>query len=175
MSRKNGIREIYNRFEDFISIVIPSILCVILCLSITTEIVSRFVFNYSITGVVDVVEQSVFLITFLSLAGIQTARAHITMDILPEKLKGRKSGYVLDIFLLIGTLLLIAVMAAELIWFLKRSIQTGICTSTLVIPIQPFVIVGIFGLLMVCIRLVIQIKDSYEALKQPNNSVGMEG
>jgi hypothetical protein len=124
---------------------------------------------------VDVVEQSVFLITFLSMAGVQVARAHITMDMLPEKLKGRKSGYALDICILIACLLLAAVMFAELIWFVKRSIQTNICTSTLVLPIQPFVIIGLFGLLMYCLRLVLQIKDDYESIKHLNAAIGMEG
>ncbi len=174
MDRKSRIRVIYEKVEEIFSFYVPAFLSLLLCIFITGEIMSRAFFNHSFYGVVDVVEQSVFLLTFLSLASVQAVRGHITMDMLPDKLKGRKSGYFLDMLLLAMSLFVVAVMFIEMIWFLQRAVHTNVTTATLFLPAWPLLILGIIGLFLVGTRLFLQMKDAHAAMKLANEPAGKE-
>lgn len=137
------------------------ILVVAMCLFITGEILSRLLFNYSFLGVVELVEQLVVILAYLSIAAVQKERKHITVDILPEKLRARKAGPILDCILLAVSASMMAFMFVEVIWFLVRAYKMNSTTTTLFWPVWPFILVMAIGILMMIMRLAMQLKNGF--------------
>lgn len=160
MEKCRVCRSIYDSIEKIITIYIPGIITLILGVIITVEVLSRQIFNHSFMGIVDIVEQGVMLLVFLSIAGIQTTRSHITIDLLPEKLKHRRSGPILDCALLVGSILAVGFLLAEMAVYSCDIHKMNLRTLVLFLPILPFAIGAIIGILLLFISLILQFKES---------------
>ena len=87
---KGTIKNIYSSFENFFSYYFPGGLIVILMLCMCIEICLRWIFHNSIQGIGEIVETSMVVITFASLAGIQKDKGHVRMNLLVQKLSEKK-------------------------------------------------------------------------------------
>ena len=156
----NALACILKSSERVFSFYIPGVFLAYICLFITTEILARLLFNYSFVGVVDLVEQTVVMVTYLSIAGVQSERGHITMDLLPNKLKTRRAGPILDCFFLgVGIITMLVVLIAVTFYWI-HTIHGGDQLPTLVWPKWPFTIAMPLGILFMLLRLVMQFTES---------------
>jgi TRAP-type C4-dicarboxylate transport system permease small subunit len=151
----------YDRIEEIFSNYIPGILCFFMGLFITTEVLGRLIINRSWQGLVDIVENFVVLIAFLSLANVQSKRSHIAVDILFNKLKGRRAYHILDCFLLGMGIFTALMICGELIWYTIRAHSTGMTTVTLFWPVWPFGMAMALGMFFYAFRMLIQFKQSF--------------
>jgi TRAP-type C4-dicarboxylate transport system permease small subunit len=152
---------LYDFIERIFTVYIPGGIVVIVGIFISAEILARLLFNYSFFGVVDVVEQTMVLLTFLSLAVTQIGRTHITMDMLPKKLERRRAGPILDCVLLALSILIMAFVLMTMAWYLFRAYKSGLTTVTLFMPVWPFALGMSLGVLFMILRLAKQFKKSF--------------
>lgn len=162
MENLRKLRSIYYSIEKIITVIIPGIVIAILCIIITCEILSRLLFNYSFMGIVDIAEQAVILVAFLSLAGIQTTKGHITIDFFSVQLKGRRSEHILDCILLAGSILVVAFLVFEMGIYCFNIYQMNMRTLFLFLPILPFAIGVVAGIFFLLISLLFQFKESFD-------------
>jgi TRAP-type transport system small permease protein len=151
---------VYEFLEGGVTFYILGAVIVFICVFITAEIVARFVLNYSFMGLIDIVEQGVVLVTYLSLGLTQKKREHIFVDLLPNKLSGRRSGFLLDAFMLTLGILVTAVLLGESIWYFVKAYRGGGTTMTIFLPKWPFVLAMPIGLLFYLLRQIIQLGES---------------
>lgn len=161
MENKTKKSSFYDVIENFFALDICGIITVVMAAIITTEILGRVFFNRSWQGIVDMAENMVVLLAFLSLAGVQAERSHITVDILAEKLKNRKAGPVVDCIALALGMLIMTFIFFELAWYMARAYRTGMTTVTLFWPVWPFALGMAIGALLYVVRMGIQFKDSF--------------
>jgi TRAP-type C4-dicarboxylate transport system permease small subunit len=146
----------FSSFEDFFSFYAPGVLTVILMIVMVTEICLRWIFRTSMMGVVEIVESAMVVIVFCSLSGIQREKGHVRMNLLTDKLSGKKSGALLETLSIIYMFVICAPLLHPFTVAVIRFKQANEMTEYLSIPIW---IVGIFmplGLLVICIRLIAQ-------------------
>jgi TRAP-type C4-dicarboxylate transport system permease small subunit len=157
---RSAVGRVYDFLEGGVTFYILGAIIVFICVFITVEIVTRFIFNYSFMGLIDIVEQGVVLVTYLSLGLTQKQRGHIYVDLLPSRLSGRRSGFILDVFMLTLGILITAVLLGESIWYFFRAYRGGGTTMTIFLPKWPFVLAMPIGLLFYLLRQVLQFADS---------------
>lgn len=159
-SGRSTVARLYEFLEGGVTFYILGAIIVSICLMITAEIVTRFIYNHSFMGLIDIVEQGVVLVTYLSLGLTQRKRGHIFVDFLSGKLSGRRSGFILDVFLLSLGVLITAVLLGESIWYFLKAYRGGGTTLTIFLPKWPFVLALPVGLLFYLIRQIIQLCES---------------
>jgi TRAP-type C4-dicarboxylate transport system permease small subunit len=158
MEKKN--RSLYDAVEHLFSVVIPGIFILIMGVLVTAEILGRIFINFSIFGLIDITENLVALLAFLSLAGVQVGRNHITVDILPAKLTPYRSGVILDCVLLALSIVTIAFVFGEITWYMVRSYKTHMQTVTLFWPVWPFALGMAIGTFFMIPRMIKQFKKN---------------
>jgi len=158
-----GKQSVFDVIEQIFSLGITGILTAGIGVFITVEVLSRLFLNYSFQGLVDLVELYCALLAFLSLAIVQADRGHITVDILPLKLKPYRAGLILDCVQLAMGILIMAFLLVEVTWFLFESIKINNTTLTLFWPVWPFVGGMIVGIFLYILRMVRQFKDSFSS------------
>jgi TRAP-type transport system small permease protein len=157
--RSRALR-VYDFLEGGVTFYILGAIIVFICVFITAEIVARFVLNYSFMGLIDIVEQGVVLVTYLSLGLTQKKREHIFVDLLPNILSGRRSGFLLDSLMLALGVLVTAALLGESVWYFVKAYHGGGTTMTIFLPKWPFVLALPIGLLFYLLRQVIQLGES---------------
>ena len=157
---RSAPRRFYDFIEGGVTFYILGAIIVFICIFITAEVLARLILNHSFMGLVDIVEQGVVLITYLSLGLVQRERGHIFVDLIPERLEHRRSGPVLDCFLLALGILITALLMGESIWFWLKSCRDGGTTMTVFLPKWPFVLAMPVGFFFYLMRQVIQFKES---------------
>jgi TRAP-type C4-dicarboxylate transport system permease small subunit len=161
MEKMNNELSIYHVIERFFTVDIPGAMTVIMAAIVTAEILGRLILNRSFQGLVDMAEVLVVQLAFLSLAGVQADRSHITVDVLAEKLKHRKAGPVFDCVVQGFSMVAMGFVLGELVWYMIRAYKTGMTTVTLFWPIWPFVVGMIIGGLFYVLRMGVQFKESF--------------
>jgi TRAP-type C4-dicarboxylate transport system permease small subunit len=92
--------------------VIAGVLCILMMLGISTEVVTRYFFKMPILGMLEASEIAMLYITFLSAAWVLKKEGHVNMDLINSYLSPRALG-ILNAFLsLIG-----AAIALVLLWY----------------------------------------------------------
>lgn len=133
----------------------------------TAQIVLRTVFNSPINGYIDLVELSMASMAFLGAAYCQRLGAHIRMEILIGRFKGR-TIWGFEIF---GTLVALFIIAV-LIWngwgHFLRAYQLGDSTIDAEYPVWPSKLLVPIAFLIWWIRLFIQFCGSVRLFVNPN-------
>ena len=78
----------YFRLESVLNL-LGGIISFLLVFLATTNVLGRWLFNMSVSGYIDWVEQSMAFIAFLGIAYTKRLGGHIRMDILVSHLRGR--------------------------------------------------------------------------------------
>jgi len=133
----------------------------------TTQIILRTVFNSPIAGYIDMVELSMAGMAFLGAAYCQRLGAHIRMEMLVAKLRGR-SRWALEI---VGTLVAIFIVAV-LVYYswghFLRAYQLGDSTIDAEYPVWPSKLLVPIAFAFWLIRLLIQLAGSIRLFRDPS-------
>lgn len=152
--------------ENTVSFCLSAAIICFVMLFITTEIFSRFIFNYSFLGIVDIVELCVVVLVFASLSGVQGDDAHIKMDLLADRLKGKRIGLVLLCINRLFLLVVALVFSYAGVMVALRSYQMNHLTNALFWPAWPAVMFIAVGFFLLSIRLGIQLKQYLASLQR---------
>ena len=117
----------------------------------TVDVIGRYFFNSPVLGAYEMTEYLMLILVFSFLALAQSARVHISVDIVFNRLP-RRLQHVLDrLNHLICLLMMVLVswMSIQRIWELKR---TGEASVLLKIPDYPFAVFLVIGCLAFCIE-----------------------
>ncbi len=162
----------YTSCEEIVSLSFSAWLIALMMFAVTTEIMSRYVFNAPIKGMAEIVSFAVIAITFMSLAGAQREKAHISMDLFSEKLSGRRAGLILELVLLLLMVVTVAIVVAMVFTRPFYLYQTNSMSDVLFIPKWTVALVMPIGSLLLLVRLGIQVKEQitgilkHSAIKQ---------
>jgi TRAP-type transport system small permease protein len=128
---------------------------VLLALMLLTaaDVFMRYVFNAPISGVWDLTQAAMVLITFLGLAYCGYTGGHIVIDLLKDRLDERTLR-ALDVFVGVLSALIMLVIAWRSYVFMLDVSRTGAASMTLLMPFYPLVAVVAFGSLVFAVVLV---------------------
>ncbi len=134
----------------------------ILMLLIVADVFLRYVFNMPIMGGADIVRILMVITIFGSCAYTMVIKGHTNVDIVVSRLSIRKRAILeaITCFLSLGFFGLVIwrnIVQAQISWMNK------ITTVELTIPIFPFRLFVVFGIILLCLVLIIKI---IEAVKQ---------
>jgi len=152
---------LFETVENIVSFYLNEGLIFFVMAMIAIEILSRYFFNFSFMGVVDIVELTMLVLAFASLSGVQREDQHIKVDLIEKKLNGRLSGLVLHLFNQVLTLLVSVALFYIAVRAVLEAYQDSILTWMIFLPKWPAVLFIPIGWLLMCIRVGIQIKQSW--------------
>jgi TRAP-type C4-dicarboxylate transport system permease small subunit len=92
--------------------VIAGVLCILLMLGISTEVVTRYFLNTPILGMLEASEMAMLYIAFLSAAWVLKQEGHVNMDLINSYLRPRALGILNTFLSIIG-----AAIALVLLWY----------------------------------------------------------
>jgi C4-dicarboxylate transporter DctQ subunit len=93
-------------------VVIAGVLCMLMMLGISTEVVTRYFFKMPILGMLEASEIAMLYITFLSAAWVLKKEGHVNMDLINSYLSPRALGILNILLSIIG-----ATIALVLLWY----------------------------------------------------------
>ena len=129
----------------------------LIMLAVTIQVITRYVFNIQFPGVYESTELLIVAVVYLGLAYIESENGHIKMDLLIDKLHGRKRK-VLDVIILLLSIALFIVMTYKtgeyaIHEFIIGDVAMGIITW----PLWPSKIFVPVGTALLCVRLVVHL------------------
>lgn len=151
---------LFGAVENIISFYLNGAIIFLVMCMISIEILSRYFFNFSFMGVVDIVELTMLVLAFASLSGVQRDDNHIKVDLIQKKLQGRVSGSVLSLFNRLLTMLVAVTFFYIAVRAALEAYQDNILTWMIFLPKWPAVLFVPIGWFLLCIRVGIQIKQS---------------
>jgi len=125
----------------------------VMMLLTAADVVGRYLFNAPILGVFELTEYMVLILIFSFLGYTQSKHAHISVDILVNRMSKRAQAYI-DLFnhiLCLGLMVLITWMG------IKKALElmeVGGISPNLAIPDYPFVFFLVLGCAVMCIEYV---------------------
>lgn len=122
----------------------------------TCDVIGRYVFNSPIRGTQDLIEFGLVLIGFSGLGYLTSERHHMRADMLNSKLSSRQNAIVsAGCF---GLSLPFVVMLAWQTCVEAFKVSTGTYVSqTISIPLGPFYLFAGFGLILLCVEIILDI------------------
>jgi TRAP-type C4-dicarboxylate transport system permease small subunit len=105
MTRLDKIAAILDLVIDRVLIiltVIAGVLCILLMLGISTEVVTRYFFKKPILGMLEASEMAMLYITFLSAAWVLKKEGHVSMDLINSYLSPRALAVINTFLSMIG-------------------------------------------------------------------------
>ncbi len=168
------VTEIFNRLISFwykLTSAICSMIIVFAMLLITTEVVARYFFNYSIQFVMQFSGYSLFLVTFLGAAWVLSQKAHISVTFMTDKFGERVRAVNSAIMKLLGFGFCCFLLYATGDYVINNVWAEGMSTDY---PIRfPLVYLMIFmpiGWLFMVIEFLIQTWTEFKGLFKGSNS-----
>ena len=149
--------------EEVISFYWSGLIVGFMALWITIEILARLSVNFSFYGIPDIVALLMVVLTFTSLSGVQRNKAHIRMDLLPNKLSGRSLGILETVNLLFGVVAAIIVFFAGTSYVLTLY-EGGAVTEAVRWPLWTAGIFLPIGCLLLLLRLGVHIKQYFSTI-----------
>lgn len=152
-------------FEDFLNLIAAFAILLLMLLG-TSQIFLRSVLNSPIAGYIDLVELSMASMAFLGAAYCQRLGAHIRMELLIGKLRGRALWFAE----ILGTLAALGIIAV-LIWYswghFLRAFQLGDTTIDAEYPVWPSKLLVPIAFSFWFLRLLIQLFGAFRLFQRP--------
>ena len=145
-----------NAYIETVLNVTGVIFIVILMLFTASEIIARYVFTWPIPGYVEDVELIMAAIVFLGIGYTQRVGAHIRMDMLITRLKGR-FYHIAEALALLLALIGFGIICVSSFHFTLDAYQVGDVTEYLYTPTWPSKLCVPLGSFFLCTRFIIQI------------------
>jgi TRAP-type C4-dicarboxylate transport system permease small subunit len=156
----SGLAKGYSIFETIVSKWLCGAMVVFMMLFIVIEITSRKLFNYSFLGLVDLVSLSIVIVGFGAIGLVQKKQSHIRMDILQNKLAGKRSGFLAEAIVLVIMLGISAILIYAVGRLALRYYQNGYATPSVYFPQWPAAIFMPLGYLFLIVQLIVGIKQN---------------
>ncbi len=147
----------YSAIEGALTYQACGTVLVIATILITMEVLARLIANHSFYGYKDVVEFSILIIAFGCLGTIQAKEAHIKVELVTEKLTGRKAGKVINILTLLIAGLVAGIAFYISVYQVFHLINVNDRSENLLLLRWPFAIVMPLGYGFWCVRLCTQL------------------
>jgi TRAP-type C4-dicarboxylate transport system permease small subunit len=128
----------------------------ILMLLITSDVIGRYFFNRPLSATVDVAQFSMIIAVYFSVAYCAVIKGHVSVDMLVSKLPERFQR-VIDLFTGLASLFLFFFVGWGASQQLLRSISRDEVSWTVGIPVWPFRLALLAGVLMLFLVLLIEI------------------
>ena len=145
-----------NAYIETVLNVTGVIFIVILMLFTASEIIARYVFTWPIPGYVEDVELIMAAIVFLGIGYTQRVGAHIRMDMVITRLKGR-FYHIAEALALLLALIGFGIICISSFHFTLDAYQVGDVTEYLYTPTWPSKLCVPLGSFFLCTRFIIQI------------------
>lgn len=165
----NKVEHLGHRIESLIHTltsaarVIATVFLSMMILLISVDVVGRYIFNRSIKGAVDIIEETLVFIVFFTTAEVAANREHIKVELITN-LFPEKTQKILYCFTSFGCLVIAAIIAwqvGERGWALIQ--RPTLTTPNLEWPLGPFYLVASLGMFLLCLELAV---DFYKTLIQ---------
>lgn len=145
-----------NAYIETVLNVTGVVFILILMLFTASEIIARYVFIHPIPGYVEDVELIMAAVVFLGIGYTQRVGAHIRMDMVITRIKGR-SYYMAEALSLVLALIGFGIICISSFQFALDAYQVGDVTEYLYTPTWPSKLCVPLGSFFLCIRFMIQI------------------
>lgn len=156
----------YAQFEHGVNLMAAIVILAVMFLGVV-QIFSRKLFNLPIPAYIDVIELVMVLFAFPSLSYAHRLGAHIRMEIILSRFRGR-AYYALEVF----AELLMIVMVAVLMWFsythFLRAYRVGDGMMDLNFPLWPPKLVVPIAFAMLLVRCLIQLAGYVRLAAHPD-------
>ena len=129
----------------------------------TANVLGRWLFNMSVSGYIDWVEQSMAFMAFLGIAYTKRLGGHIRMDILVSQLRGRWLWFVELLSVVLMLLITLLLIYGSFLHFL-RAYTLGDSSLDIDLPTWPAKLVVPVALSVLALRLMLQIWGYFRAL-----------
>jgi C4-dicarboxylate transporter, DctQ subunit len=129
----------------------------------TANVLGRWLFNMSVSGYIDWVEQSMAFMAFLGISYTQRLGGHIRMDILLSQLRGRWLWFVELLSVVLMLLITLLLIYGSFLHFL-RAYTLGDSSLDIDLPTWPAKLVVPVALSVLALRLMLQIWGYFRAL-----------
>lgn len=140
---------------------IATVLLSMMILLISVDVVGRYIFNRSIKGAVDIIEEILVFIVFFTMAEVAANKEHIKVELITS-LFSEKTQKRLYCFTSFGSLAIAAIVASQVGergWALIQ--RPTLTTLNLEWPLGPFYLVASLGMFLMCLELAV---DFYKTL-----------
>jgi len=158
----NLLKNVFNFIEKLFSLYLVGFVILSMMIFVTYEVLTRKFFSISTPAIVDLVSLAMLIIVFCSLSGIQRREEHLRIDFLVAKLKGTK--------LFLSRLFEQIISLASCLFFtyasfrvLMYTIKFNSLSEGALIPKWYFFIFVPISLILLCIRIVFQIGDTFSS------------
>jgi len=128
----------------------------ILTLLITSDVLGRFLFNHPITGTIEISQYVMILAVYCSVAYCAMEEGHVSVNLVVSRLPQRIQGIIDFVTILVSlpALSLIVWASAEKLAFSWIRDEASV---SLGIPVWPFRGILIFGMVMLCLVLLVKL------------------
>ena len=142
---------------------VPIMVLSLMVLLVSADVIGRYVFNNAIKGVLDIVELSLLFIVFLATADVAVKKAHIKVDLITSRLSVGVHT-IMSCVTSLASLVIVVLITWQLgVRGWRQVLHPTLYTTSLEIPIAPFLLVAALGCLLLSLVLVV---DSFSCLSQ---------
>lgn len=135
---------------------VATVVLVLLMLGTVADVVMRSVFDRPLVGTFELTQLAIIVILYLSIGYAEQHDAHIKVDLVTGKLRGRVRRAVL-FFARLVTIAVAGMLAWRLFAFSGSLGDSGVSTSVLRYPLWPFALIAAAGALLYVLTLVVAI------------------
>jgi len=138
---------------------LPYLASIMIIIILVINVVGRFIFNKPLLGTVEIIEMGMVIVGFIAIPFASYKRSHVRVDFLVSYFpqKARLILSVIGFFLSFGITGIITYQS--IILAIKYVHTLGQATPLLNIPYAPFRIFMAFGLLITCVKFLIDTLD----------------
>ena len=128
---------------------------VIMVLVVVSNVVGRYVFRQPVLGAVEMVGLLTVIVVFCVLAFTESERAHIVVDIVLSRLRGRTKAILASVMCFLGAVffIIMGLQGWDLMW--SNLFPTMRTTGVLSLPFAPFMFIMAFGCVLFGLELLV--------------------
>ncbi len=157
---------IWTRVENACATVAASLIGLAMVLTVA-EVIGRRLFNSPLPGVIDMFDLGMAAIAFLGASQCQRVGGHVRMELVLRRFSGRTLWIIesLTTALALGFVAAVAVASWQGV---ERAFVTEDATMDLLLPVWPSKTLVTIALIVLVVRLVLQLADSFRLVISPN-------
>ena len=131
----------------------------LMMLLVVADIVARAFFRSPIRGAHELVEFTLIVAVFLAIPYVQHSGKNISISLLTD-LFPKRAQALTQVFMCILSFAIVGLMTWQAFGYFWRMVQAGKETTVLALPVSPFQFIVAYGLLVLCIVLMLEFLSS---------------
>jgi len=161
-----GVDEGFFRFEKFLNYVAGFVILAVMFVG-TFQVFGRKLLDIPVPGYVDIIEMTMTIFAFLSIAYTQRLGGHVRMELILGRFKGRVL-YFFEIFGTVCAIVVVAILGYYAFTHFQRAWDIGDSTIDIQLPIWPSKLLVPFAFGVLLFRLFIQLAGFIRLFLYPN-------